>query len=73
MDFQLSKTKTILLAADRKVKIIIKYVPTALPANINPIYDISGIYINKKYHKETLGGISVWNLSKIYDRNIRSQ
>ena len=41
----LSKTKIIVLATDRKVKITIKYVPTVLPANANPRYDVLSIDI----------------------------
>ena len=56
MAFHLSKTKTIWLDVDRKVKPTIKYVLTALPANTNPIYDVLDIDINEKYPEETLGG-----------------
>ena len=37
-------------------KITIKYVPTALPANANPSYDISENHINHKYLKENPWG-----------------
>ena len=52
LDKDLSKTITIGLSTDIKVKITIKYVPTALPANSNPSYNVSSIYINKEYLEE---------------------
>ena len=55
MAFHLFTTKTIRLAADRRVKMTITYVPTTLPSNTNPSYDISAIDINKKYLKEMSG------------------
>ena len=52
---ELSKTNTIILYADRNIKITIKYVTTTLPANLNPSYDVSSIDINKKYLKNNSG------------------
>ena len=44
---KLFKTKTIGLAADKNVKITIKYVPTLLPANSNPSYNFYAVETNK--------------------------
>jgi len=55
LDKELSKTETIGLAADGKVKITIKYMPAALPANPNPSYDVLAIDINEEYLEETSG------------------
>ena len=59
MDKYLSKTETIGVAADTKVKITIKYVPTKLPANPNPSYGVSSIDINEAYLEE----IVEWRVS----------
>ena len=47
LDRYLPKTKTIGLDVDRKVNLTTKDIPTALPANLNKIYDIFSIDINK--------------------------
>ena len=44
----ISNTKTIGLAEGINFKITIKYVPTVLPDNPNPIYDVSVVDINEK-------------------------
>ena len=46
---ELSDPKTIGLAADRKVKTTMKYVPTTLTTNSNASYDVSSIDINEEY------------------------
>ena len=56
---------------DQEIKTIIRYVPTTLPPNTNPIYNFSAIDINKKYLKKTLGVVSVWSLSQRYKREMR--
>ena len=40
LEKEISKIKIIRVDVDRKVKIIIKYVPAALPARPNPSYKI---------------------------------
>ena len=51
----LSKTKTIGLAADRRFKTTIKYVPTVLPTNPSLRNRVLTIDINKEYIKSDLG------------------
>ena len=64
----ISKNKTIRLAAYRKLKTNIKYVPTTLPANKNSSYDVSTVDTNKKYLEEMLGeDISVVFVNVIHD------
>ena len=64
----MSNTKTIGLAVYRKVKIIIKYMPTALPANPNLSYDISAIDTNKTNLEETPGqGVSAVLFESIWE------
>ena len=43
------------MAAYRKLKITIKYFPTDLPSNKNPIYNVLAIDINDKDLDENLG------------------
>ena len=47
LEKEISKIKIIRVDVDRKVKIIIKYVPDTFPANPNPSYNILSICINK--------------------------
>ena len=56
LEKDLSNTKTTRLYVERKAEITLKYVPTALPANLNPSYEISGIHINEEYLEEMPGG-----------------
>ena len=58
LEKDLSNTKTTRLYVERKAEITLKYVPTALPANLNPSYEISGIHINEEYLEEIPGGVS---------------
>ena len=39
---------------EKEVKITIKYIPTALPPNTNPSYNVLAIDINEKHFEETL-------------------
>ena len=49
---------------DQEVKIIIKYLPTTLPPNKNPSFDVFSIDINKKYINEILGKDLITSLVK---------
>ena len=56
------------MAAYRKLKTNIKYVPTTLPDNTNSMYDVSAVDTNKKYLEEMLGeDISVVLVKVIQD------
>ena len=58
----------------RKVEITIKYVPTAIPANKNPSYDVLSIEINEKYLKEKLvEGLSLALAKVIQDGEKKSE
>ena len=55
---EISKTKTIVLYVNRNVKIAVKYVPTSLPDNPNPGYDVFGHWHQQVLYQGNVGGLS---------------